>query len=306
MPRKTPTQERAPRSDLPAGLPGLNQAFAVLNQAIHRVEAVKYALGVAGAAAAAAIVIAFLGSWQTATVVLGGMLVAMVLLFVFARLTVSKSRTITIAGIVLLFFVLSFFCAFLVLTLTAVMFERPKIMLEILNLDRTSHDGSVALPRPYDKSYIHPRFGYLMLYPGNYFTKMISEDGNGAILQSEASKLPIIGNEVMTLTLNVYNHTQMYSPLAELFNPLVSDKNVMYYTYCALFDDRFVVSGTYYGDHMFYLTYQKKNDLLKSFRVTFPTAIEELMEDVVKKMYRSFTGELPKSKAITAECKQLM
>jgi hypothetical protein len=77
----------------------------------------------------------------------------------------------------------------------------------------------------------------------------------------------------------------------------------MYLTYCALFDDRFVVSGTYYDARMFYIAYQKRDGFLKSFTVTFPTVVEHPMESVITQMYTSFTGERPKSKAITAECK---
>jgi hypothetical protein len=300
MARKAATQERLLRSNLPPGeVGGDNDALGLLNRAIARVDAVKYALGLAGVAAAAAIIITLLGSWQTAVLVLGGMLVAMMLLFAFARLTASKSRSITTAGVVLLFSVVVFFCSFLALTLSAVVFERPKIMLQLLRL-QTPIDIAIALPQPYDQPYIHPRYGYLILYPTNYFTKKISEDNTGTLLSSEPTKLPILKDEVMTLDLRIHNEGDL--PL-DTFNSLITDRNAMYLTYCALFEDRFVVSGTYYDARMFYIAYQKRNGLLKSFTVTFPTAVEHPMESVITQMYTSFTGERPKSKATTSECK---
>jgi hypothetical protein len=300
MARKAAPQDRLQRSNLQVGeIGGTAHAFGVLNQAIGRVDAVKYALGLAGVAAAAAIIITFLGSWQTAAIVLGGMLVAMVLLFVFARLTASRSRFITIAGVILLFSVVIFFCAFLALTLTAVIFERPKVMLDLLHIENPL-SGAATLPQPYDQPYIHPRYGYLILYASNYFTKKVSEDNTGTTFASEPSKLPIFKDDVMVLNINVHGYTDL--PI-DTFNSLMSDKKVMYLTYCALFDDRFVVSGTYYDARMFYITYKKRNELVKSFQVTFPTVVEHAMESVITEMYTSFTGERPKSKAITAECK---
>jgi hypothetical protein len=144
----------------------------------------------------------------------------------------------------------------------------------------------------------------MILYPSNYFTVKVKEDHDGAVFESDPSKLPIRDDEVMRLEL--HGQPVEGSPtLAEIFNSLVKDGNVIYYTYCALFDDRLVVSGTYYGGRMFYLTYQAKIDSIKSFKVSFPTLVDERMENMITMLYRSFTGERPKSKAITSECKPL-
>ena len=138
------------------------------------------------------------------------------------------------------------------------------------------------------------------MYPTNYFTENFSQDSTGATLSSEAGKLPILENQVMKLEIRVYDQKEL--PI-DTFNSIMSDKSVMYLTYCALFDDRFVISGTYYDARMFYVAYQARNDRLKSFKVTFPTVVQQPMENVITEMYRSFTGERPKSKAIAAECK---
>jgi hypothetical protein len=86
---------------------------------------VDYALGAAGVAVAGAIVTYFIGKEKASFIILGGMLVAMVLLFVFARLVSAKSQAATNAGIVLLWAVTTFFCIFLLFTATAFAFGWP-------------------------------------------------------------------------------------------------------------------------------------------------------------------------------------
>src|SRR5713226_3256703 len=78
-----------------------NSPLAILNAARKAVPAVNYALGAAGIAAAAAIIIGFLGQGQATFIILGAMLVAMLLLFAFAQLVRSKSDAIVKAGIAL-------------------------------------------------------------------------------------------------------------------------------------------------------------------------------------------------------------
>jgi hypothetical protein len=97
----------------------------LLNAAQKAVPAVKYALGVAGVAAAAAIIVGLLGYGRTGFIVMGGALVAMVLLFVFARLVVAGNRSVVAAGMVLLWAVILFFCTFLFFTVTAFAFLWP-------------------------------------------------------------------------------------------------------------------------------------------------------------------------------------
>jgi hypothetical protein len=105
----------------------------------------------------------------------------------------------------------------------------------------------------------------------------------GRRFESEPTKLPIRDQEVMRLVLNE-QHIQGTQTLNEIFNDLVKEGNVIYYTYCALFDARLVVSGTYYGGRMFYLTYQAKGDFVKLFKVSFPTLVDERMENMITMM----------------------
>ena len=100
--------------------------------------AVNYALGAAGVAAAAAIVIGFIigfmGKGQAAVIVLAAMLVAMLLLFAFAQLIKSKSGAMVRAGVALLWGVTVFFCAFQLFTVTAVAFGWPPAWTRVLGL----------------------------------------------------------------------------------------------------------------------------------------------------------------------------
>src|SRR6266550_1224461 len=107
--------------------------LGILNAALRAVPALKYALGVAGLAVLGGVVVAALGkNIRVAVIVLGGMLVAMVLLFVFARLVESRGPAITAASVVLLWATTLTFCAFLVLSATAVAVHWPKPLVAFL------------------------------------------------------------------------------------------------------------------------------------------------------------------------------
>jgi hypothetical protein len=73
-----------------APVPALDPV-AIINAARQAVPAVDYALGVAGVAAAGAIIGGLLGYTRVSIIVLGGILVAMILLFAFARLVAAQS-----------------------------------------------------------------------------------------------------------------------------------------------------------------------------------------------------------------------
>jgi hypothetical protein len=115
----------------------------VLNSARKAVPAVDYALGVAGVAAAGSIIGTFVGYGHSSAIVLGGTLVSMVLLFVFGALVKSRSPLISPAGVILLYSVILFFCAFLFFTISAVATGWPDIWLRTLNLD----DHDLAVPK---------------------------------------------------------------------------------------------------------------------------------------------------------------
>jgi putative effector of murein hydrolase LrgA (UPF0299 family) len=98
----------------------------VLNSARQAVPAVNYALGIAGIAAAGAIVSGFVGQTKAGLIIVALIFIGMVLLFAFAQLAVAKSRSIQLAGACLLWAVLLFFIVFLVFTVTAFAAEWPR------------------------------------------------------------------------------------------------------------------------------------------------------------------------------------
>jgi hypothetical protein len=107
----------------------------ILRKAIVAVPAVKYALGVAGVAAAAAILVFFLGKSSNNIFLLGLVFVGMVLLFLFATLINSPSRSKQLAGEVLIWGVLSFFFLFLIFTTSAFVTGLPCNWTNLLTLD---------------------------------------------------------------------------------------------------------------------------------------------------------------------------
>jgi len=101
------------------------EPIQVLREAIKAVPAVKYALGVVGVGAAAAVILALLGHWQGIPIIFGGVLVGMVLLFVFTRL-VESSGSVTKAPVtILVWCVIIFFCVFMILTVTVFTIDWP-------------------------------------------------------------------------------------------------------------------------------------------------------------------------------------
>lgn len=123
--------------------------WQVLNEARKAVPAVNYALGVAGIAAAVAIINLFIGPTKASLVIVGLVFIGMILLFAFAQLTAAKSYSIQIAGIFLLWAVLSFFVIFLGFTVTAFATEWPVPWARFLGIAIDSN-SSARSPRADD------------------------------------------------------------------------------------------------------------------------------------------------------------
>ncbi|MDR7208805.1 hypothetical protein [Flavobacterium piscis] len=108
-------------------------ALEILNQAITKVPFVKYALGIAGVGAAIAIVAMFVTEDAKVPVIsLLIMLGLMVLLFVLARVAKSKEVHIKYAGFILLYFIVAVTCLSCALLITAVFFDFPKPIGDII------------------------------------------------------------------------------------------------------------------------------------------------------------------------------
>jgi hypothetical protein len=103
-----------------------NPLLRVLDKSITAVPAVKYALGIAGVAAAAALVLTFFKSIPTAILGIAFLLVAMILLRVFARLAASSGGELRVIALVFAWCFVVLFCGFGLLTTTCVFFDKPK------------------------------------------------------------------------------------------------------------------------------------------------------------------------------------
>src|SRR5438045_5106659 len=117
-----------PEPDGQVASESLSQAISpldILKQASSKVPALKYALGVAGIAAAIAIIKTLITDLRVALFGIILMLVLMTVLFVFAKLTAIASKEIRLAAIVLLWFSLLLTIASGSLLLTSVFFDWP-------------------------------------------------------------------------------------------------------------------------------------------------------------------------------------
>lgn len=106
----------------------------ILSDAQKAVPAVKYAFGVAGVAAAAALVRGGLGYRQSTVLIIGAMFIAMILLLVFSVLITSKSKIIHGAGIGLVCVVVFFITIFIGFTVTAFAIEWPRAWVHFLGV----------------------------------------------------------------------------------------------------------------------------------------------------------------------------
>ena len=105
----------------------MNNPFNILTEAISKVPFVKYALGIAGIAAAISIIRSFgIDNSSVPIISILVMLGFMVLLFLFSTLTKSKERPLKIAGYVLVYTTVLITCVSSVLLATSVFFDTPK------------------------------------------------------------------------------------------------------------------------------------------------------------------------------------
>ncbi|MFZ1007050.1 MAG: hypothetical protein WAN65_09445, partial [Candidatus Sulfotelmatobacter sp.] len=93
--------------------------IAIIREAIPKVPAVKYALGLAAIGAAGSIVVSFLGSSKTTIIVVAVTFVGALLTLAFSKLAISRSESSRRAGEVMLWAVVLFFCIFLTFTVSA-------------------------------------------------------------------------------------------------------------------------------------------------------------------------------------------
>jgi hypothetical protein len=118
-----------------ADLSPLSQPLGILREAIQAVPSVKYALGVAGIAAAAAIVTTLLGGQSRLAIIsISFVVVGMFVLFLFSSLITSGSSAAKSAGITLMWATTIFVIIFMVFTTTVVASGYPCNWAEFLAL----------------------------------------------------------------------------------------------------------------------------------------------------------------------------
>ena len=128
----------------------ITMLLKIMRRAQLEVPAVKFAFGVAGVAAAGAVVIAVLGQGRVSIIVLGGVFAAMILLFVFSRLVASDNPSVTTAGTVLLWAVIVFFCIFLFFTTTAFAFHWPRAWADFIGVSDGKDDFKQAVLKEFE------------------------------------------------------------------------------------------------------------------------------------------------------------
>src|SRR5260370_26011396 len=163
--------------------------MAILYKARKAVPAVNYALGVAGVAAAAALVTWLVGNTNSSIILVSSSYVGMILLFVFSKLVVSTAPSIQFAGIVLVWMILAFFATFLLFTTTAFVSGWPCNWAEILGLkNQCAALGQKQFAIEPTYTYSSPELGVVIVFPNSILTldtterkqrELILRDDNG-------------------------------------------------------------------------------------------------------------------------------
>jgi hypothetical protein len=126
--------------------------LGILKQALNKVPAVKYALGVAGIAAAIAIIKALVTDLRLALFGIIIMLILMTVLFVFAKLTSIASKEIRLAAIAFLWSSLLLTIASASLLFTSVFFDWPINLKYMVSGKSIAHDEQPQKVEPSPES----------------------------------------------------------------------------------------------------------------------------------------------------------
>jgi hypothetical protein len=138
---KTPSPE--PAADPVSNL-GMRPLTDLAQTAIKQVPAVKYAFGLAGIAACGAIIALILGPTKGGITLLALTFIGAILLFVFARLAVSRDPQVYAAGLVMVWAVVAFFTFFLVITTTAFVKAWPQPWADFLGISTGKEEAEVC------------------------------------------------------------------------------------------------------------------------------------------------------------------
>ena len=122
----------------------IDKYISLIDRARQAVPAVDYALGVAGVAAAAGIIIIIIGYERVGIILLSGIFLSMLLLFVFSRVASSSSSHINNAGIVLIWSSIFFFVSFLMFTISAFSFQWPRHWANFIGIEAIEEPESAS------------------------------------------------------------------------------------------------------------------------------------------------------------------
>ena len=168
--------------------------MAILDKARKAVPAVNFALGVAGIAAAAAMVSWLVGKNNSSIILLSSSFVGMILLFIFSKLVVSPAPSIQFAGVALVWLVLVFFATFLLFTTTAFVLAWPCNWAEMLGV-KTNCSLSAGQGRAVDPvytGYSSPELGVSVIFPNNILTLDTTERKQRKLLLRDGSGHPVV------------------------------------------------------------------------------------------------------------------
>jgi hypothetical protein len=140
--RQTPADSSP---SFPFGGNGPLDPLKVVSAAIKAVPAVGLALGLAGVAAAAAIVGTFVGSGSAAIITMVAMLLGMVVLYMVSIITTGgEVRPLPLPAAVVLWAVTLFICSMLLFLTTSIAFGWPPNFARTLGVNGTIFQGQVA------------------------------------------------------------------------------------------------------------------------------------------------------------------
>jgi hypothetical protein len=171
--------------------------FHVLNEARKSVPVVNYALGVAGVAAAGAIVTLLVGRGLASLVLMVLIFIGMILLYLFSTLAKSNSTATRIAGTVLVWAVLLFFVVFLCLTVSVFLGYGPEAWARFIGVQVVPPPDAVP-----EKISIHAerytnirRLGERLLT--DYLLVKLHPDGSFDIIQSKTPGINLVIPELV-------------------------------------------------------------------------------------------------------------
>ncbi len=258
--------------------------MAILDKARKAVPAVNYALGVAGVAAAAALVTWLVGNTNSSIILLSSSFVGMILLFVFSKLVVSTAPSIQFAGIVLVWMILAFFATFLLFTTTAFVSGWPCNWAEILGLkNQCAALGQKQFAiEPTYTGYSSPELGVVVVFPNNIFTLDTTERK-----QRELSLRDGNGQAVVKISRTVLSEQKDVKIARE--NEVAQLKKMSYsVTYIAPEKEQnwsnwYVLSGVIRGTEFYFRRWQCPDSIV-SIEFMYDKELAPLFDSVIPKM----------------------